>query len=90
MRTATKVDALEAAKKEWYERLTDFMVGLANLKHVEIILEAGCGSGRLTMPLMEKLDGKCKIVAYDLSAGPYKGDLEILRARIRFDSLKPI
>ena len=82
MRTVTKVDALEAAKKEWYERLTEFMVGLINLKDLKIVLEAGCGSGRLTLPLMAKLDRRCKIVAYDFSAGPYKGDLEILKKAV--------
>jgi len=79
MKVVSRFEDLEAAKEEWYERLSEFMVRLVEWSDVSVVLEAGCGSGRLTMPLVAKIGKRCRFIAYDLSAGPYEGDLEILR-----------
>lgn len=79
-----------------YERLADFLVEMLDLKDVSVILEAGCGSGQLTIPFVKEIVEVKEIfmlVALDLSAGPYKGDLAILREKTqknRFRSLASI
>ncbi len=64
-----------------YERLAHFLVENLCLKEVSVILEAGCGSGQLTIPFLGKMmevKKSFKLVALDLSAKPYKGDLRVL------------
>lgn len=82
MRVISSIDELEIAKEEWYDRLSGFMFELVDLENVAIVLEAGCGSGSLTMPLMVNLGGRCRIIAYDLSTGPYEADLEVLSNKV--------
>jgi ubiquinone/menaquinone biosynthesis C-methylase UbiE len=90
MKVVTAISELEAAKREWCERLAEFMVRLVDWKCVSVLLEAGCGRGWLTLPLATRLDGTCKIIAYDLSEGPYKGDLEILRKKVMTERLENV
>lgn len=90
MRIVTRIDKLESAKREWYERLAGFIVGLVDWKDVSVLLEAGCGRGQLTMPLVRRLGGKCKVIAYDLLAGPYEGDLEVFREKVVAEGLESV
>jgi len=57
---------------------------------VSTILEAGCGSGQLTIPFVRKVipvKPSFKVIALDLSAGPYNGLLDILKNRLREERL---
>lgn len=69
-----------------YERLATFLVENLDFEDVSIILEAGCGSGQLTIPFARKvmqLKPSFTVIALDLSAGPYRGDLDVLKSRHR-------
>jgi len=79
MEIAAKIEELEASKQQLYGRLAGFIIELVDSGGLSVVLEAGCGSGQLTISLAVRLCRKCKIIAYDLSVGPYKGDLEILK-----------
>jgi ubiquinone/menaquinone biosynthesis C-methylase UbiE len=74
-----------------YERLADFLVKNINFHRVSVILEAGCGSGQLTIPfaknVMEILK-EFKIIALDASIGPYRGNVETLKKRITKEGLE--
>jgi ubiquinone/menaquinone biosynthesis C-methylase UbiE len=82
---------LEHAFKLTYERLADFITKNRDFSKATVILEAGCGTGQLTIPLVKKLTKtkeSFRIIAFDISAGPYKGDLDILKKRIRKEKLE--
>ena len=69
-----------------YDRLADFLVENLDLIRASVILEAGCGSGQLTLPFAEKvvkIKQKCKIIAFDISSGPYMGRLDLLKEKVR-------
>ncbi|MEM3695898.1 MAG: class I SAM-dependent methyltransferase [Candidatus Bathyarchaeia archaeon] len=71
--------------KAMYERLANFMVRNIDFRKISIILEAGCGSGQLTIPFaknVKEILKEFKLIALDVSAGPYKGNLEALKKRI--------
>jgi ubiquinone/menaquinone biosynthesis C-methylase UbiE len=89
-RIVTTLEELEAARQDWYERLAEFMARLVDWRNVSVLLEAGCGRGQLTIPLVRRLHGRCKIIGYDLSAGPYEGDLEALRKIVKAERLERI
>ncbi|MDH5447992.1 MAG: class I SAM-dependent methyltransferase [Candidatus Bathyarchaeota archaeon] len=82
MKVVTMVDELKTAKRQLYERLAEFMVGLVDFAGVLVVLEAGCGGGGLTIPLAASVGKKCKIIAYDLWVGSYTGDFEVLKEAI--------
>lgn len=75
-------EQFESASRAMYNRLADFMLEKIDLNRVSTVLEAGCGSGRLTIPLTERISEKCEIIAFDLFMGPYKESLELLREAI--------
>lgn len=82
---------LEKAVKAMYERLAVFLVENLDLGKVSTILEAGCGSGQLTMPFVRKVKlvkPSFKVIALDLSVGPYKGHLDILKSRTHEEKLE--
>lgn len=83
-------EQFESASSAMYNRLVDFMLEKIDLNRVSTVLEAGCGSGRLTIPLAERGGEKCVIIAYDLFMGPYKESLEILRETIQEKGLEHI
>jgi ubiquinone/menaquinone biosynthesis C-methylase UbiE len=73
-----------------YERLATFLVENLDFQDVSTILEVGCGKGQLTIPFVRKLMGiksGFRILALDLSAGPYIGRLNILKNRLRDERL---
>jgi ubiquinone/menaquinone biosynthesis C-methylase UbiE len=76
-----------------YERLAVFLVENLNFEKVSTILEAGCGSGQLTVPFVRKvlrIKPSFKVIALDLSAGPYRGHLDILKSRLREEKLEGV
>ena len=84
---------LEKAVNMMYERLATFLVENLDFEDVSTILEAGCGSGQLTIPFVRKvmrLKPSFRVIAVDLSAGPYKGRLDILKNRLREKKLEGV
>ncbi len=82
---------MEQAFRLMYERLATFLVQNLDFKRVSAILEAGCGSGQLTIPFvktLQKIKESFKVIAFDISAGPYEGDLEILKRRAQKEKLE--
>ncbi|MEM1540930.1 MAG: methyltransferase domain-containing protein [Candidatus Bathyarchaeia archaeon] len=74
-----------------YERLAAFLLENIAFDNVSVILEAGCGSGQLTIPFVKrvsKIKKDFKVIAFDISAGPYEGDLNILKERIQKEGLE--
>lgn len=87
----TNMANLERTIEEMYERLTAFLVENLDFENVSIILEAGCGSGQLTLPFVRRvmqIRPSFRVIALDLSAGPYRGHLDILKTRIQEESLE--
>ena len=81
---------LEKAVKLMYERLAAFLVENLDFEGVSTILEVGCGSGQLTFPFVRKvreISSGFRVFALDLSAGPYKGHLDVLKRRVREERL---
>jgi len=82
---------LENTLRLMHERLANFLVENLDFDKVSIILEAGCGSGQLTIPLVKRVNEikeNFKVVAFDISAGPYKGDLDVLKERVQKEKLE--
>lgn len=76
-----------------YERLAFFLVENLDFEKVSTILEVGCGSGQLTIPFFRKImqiKPSFRVVALDLSAGPYEGHLEILKNRLREEKIEAL
>jgi ubiquinone/menaquinone biosynthesis C-methylase UbiE len=74
-----------------YRRLVGFLIDNLDLHEGFVILEAGCGRGRLTIPFTRKVKEimeDFKIIAFDLSAGPYKGDLDVLKQNVMKEELE--
>jgi len=74
-----------------YRRLAGFLIDNLDLHEGFVIFEAGCGRGQLTIPFAKKLKEiieNFKIVAFDLSAGSYKGDLDVLKQNVTKEKLE--
>lgn len=79
--------------KLMYERLAAFLIENIDFRDVSVILEAGCGSGNLTIPSVKgimKIKRNLRFIAFDLSAGPYKDSLNTLKAKIVKEKLDKI
>jgi len=76
--------------KSMYSRLADFIIENLDFERISVILEAGCGSGQLTIPFVRKVNEikeNFKVIAFDISSGPYEGDLDVLKERIEKEKL---
>lgn len=76
--------------KLMYKRLADFIIKNLDFERISVILEAGCGSGQLTIPFVRKVNeikANFKVTAFDISSGSYEGDLDILKERIEKEKL---
>jgi len=74
-----------------YERLAAFLVENLDFEKVSTILEVGCGSGQLSIPFVRKImriKSSFRVIALDLSVGPYKGHLDILKTCLREEKLE--
>jgi ubiquinone/menaquinone biosynthesis C-methylase UbiE len=70
--------------------LADFIIENLDFERISVILEAGCGSGQLTIPFVRKVNEikeNFKVIAFDISSGPYEGDLDVLKERIEKEKL---
>ena len=93
MSTIRDESELSFVQKSMYDRLADLLVENLDLSRVSIILEAGCGSGQLTMPFAEKVvrvKRGCKIIAFDISSGPYRGRLNLLKGKVKEKGLEGV
>ncbi len=75
-------NGIEKARSEYYRKLADHFLTEVNVKPIYRILEAGCGKGQLTIPLLERLPRTTSLVALDSSRGDYEGSLDALRSRL--------
>jgi ubiquinone/menaquinone biosynthesis C-methylase UbiE len=74
---------LAPARGRYYDRLAGHFVREIGPNRVRTVLEAGCGRGELTIPLIRKLPISTRIIAVDSSKGPYTGWLNELATRLR-------
>lgn len=70
---AERPKGLATAHKRYYDRLADHFLREIGPVKIRTILEAGCGWGQLTIPLIKKLPASTKMIAIDSSRGPYTG-----------------
>ena len=73
---------IPSAYSLYYSRLADTFVRLSKPLHPRTILEAGCGKGQLTLPLIKRLPTKIRLIGVDSSKGPYSGWLEELAFKV--------
>lgn len=74
---------IERAYNSYYSRMAEHFISQIGTTHVGVILEAGCGRGQLTIPLLKRLSNSVRMIAVDSSTGPYAGWLEELVLRLR-------
>ena len=67
--------------EKYYSRLAQFMVDLVDIQDNPVILEAGSGSGALTVPLLSLLNPYSVYICYDLYAGVYEKSLQAIKKR---------
>ena len=87
VKTINRARDLEFGVKRVYGRLADFLLENINLDRVSVVLEAGCGRGQLTLPLAERIGKRRRIIAFDISSGPYEGALKVLDRTIEEERL---
>ncbi len=75
-----KKEDVEYVFKRYYSKLAEFMVSLVGIQENAVILEAGCGSGGLTVPLLSLLNPSLYI-CYDIYSGVYKKSLQKIREK---------
>jgi len=74
-----------------YERLASFLVNNLDFRRASVVLEAGCGEGQLTIPLVKKarkIKKALKIIAVDISSGPYEVSLDVLKRNLQEEKLR--
>jgi ubiquinone/menaquinone biosynthesis C-methylase UbiE len=74
---------LARARYRYYDRLAEHFVREIGSNRIQTILEAGCGRGELTIPLLRKLPISTRMIAVDSSKSPYAGWLSELAAKLR-------
>ena len=82
-----KLEELEPARRSMYNRLADFLINNLNVDRISTVLEAGCGSGRLTVPLADRIGEGRKIIAFDIV---FKFDIICHYASGNIETLLPI
>jgi len=85
---ASNSSDLAKARIRYYDQLAAHFVEQIGRRRPRSILEAGCGKGQLTIPLLSKLPRNVKLIAVDSSAGPYAGWLKELARKLRTDRLE--
>jgi ubiquinone/menaquinone biosynthesis C-methylase UbiE len=78
----------ETARTRYYDRLATHFMERIGRRRSRVILEAGCGKGQLTIPLISKLPRNVKMIAIDSSAGPYAGWLKELGKKLETDGFE--
>lgn len=85
---ARRPEDIERAWSQYYTRLAAHFVARINRKGLRVVLEAGCGKGQLTFPLIGMLPKRVQMIAIDTSQGPYTGWLTQLKAKLRNEGLE--
>src|SRR5712664_1289751 len=86
--TADRTKRMTRVWSKYYDTLADHFLTRIRVKPSTVILEAGCGKGQLTIPLLNKLPKSVKLIAVDSSTGPYLGWLDELASKIRSSKLE--
>jgi SAM-dependent methyltransferase len=81
--SASSPSDLSNAWTRYYDRLAAHFAEQIGRRKLRVILEAGCGKGQLTIPLLRKLPRSVKMIAIDSSKGPYAGWLKDLDRKLR-------
>ncbi|MBU7017320.1 MAG: methyltransferase domain-containing protein [Theionarchaea archaeon] len=71
-------EEIEKCFKKYYSRLAKLMVDLADIPDNAVVLEAGCGGGALTTPLLSMITPSL-YVCYDLYSGVYEHLLDEIK-----------
>jgi ubiquinone/menaquinone biosynthesis C-methylase UbiE len=79
---------LSKAWTRYYDRLAAHFVEQVGRRRFKVILEAGCGKGQLTIPLLRRLPTNVKMIAIDSYKGPYAGWLKELNQELRTAGLE--
>ena len=79
---------LPKAWTRYYDRLAAHFVEQIGQRRSKVILEAGCGKGQLTIPLLRRLPRNVKMIAIDSSKGPYAGWLKELSQKLQMARLE--
>lgn len=74
---------LPKAWTRYYDRLAAHFVRQIGRQRSRVILEAGCGKGQLTIPLLRKLPRDTRMITIDSAKGPYAGWLKELNQQLR-------
>jgi len=80
---ASSPSDLSKAWTRYYDRLAAHFVEQIGQRRFKVMLEAGCGRGQLTIPLLRRLPKSVKMVAIDSSKGPYASWLKELSHELR-------
>src|SRR2546425_1768941 len=86
--TVNITDGTARIWSKYYDKLTEHFLTRIRVKPYTVILEAGCGKGQLTIPMIQKLPNSVKFVAVDSSIGPYLGWLDELESKIHRSRLE--
>src|SRR2546422_9081765 len=86
--TPSRVEGTARRWSKYYDKLADHFLTRIRVKPYTVILEAGCGKGQLTIPMIQKLPKSVKFVAVDSSIGPYLGWLDELESKIHRSRLE--
>lgn len=81
--SADKTKGMTRIWSKYYDGLADHFLTRIRVKPSTVILEAGCGKGQLTIPLIKRLPKSVKLIAVDSSTGPYLGWLDELGVKIQ-------
>ncbi len=81
--TSSRVEGTARRWSKYYDKLADHFLTRIRVKPSTVILEAGCGKGQLTIPMIQKLPQSVRLIAVDSSIGPYLGWLDELTSKIR-------
>lgn len=92
-RRGTRIEAQSSQdlKRAWslyYTGLAEHFVALVGRRRPRVVLEAGCGKGQLTIPLLGMVAKRVQMIAIDSSHGPYMGWLDELKANLRSERLE--
>jgi ubiquinone/menaquinone biosynthesis C-methylase UbiE len=84
----TNPSDIPRAYTKYYSSLADHFKQELESGKIRVILEAGCGKGQLTIPLLKKLPRAVQMIAVDSSRGPYSGWLDELPQSLRESGLE--
>ncbi len=85
---ASSPSDLSKAWTMYYDRLAAHFFEQIGQRRFKVMLEAGCGRGQLTIPLLRRLPKSVKMIAIDSSKGPYASWLKELSQELRTAGLE--